>query len=153
MVTLMDVYEKRIRFGELGGKMFTERVSISRLEPIRREIIRGVLDGLQTSLGVGRHERELWIEVMGHPKVGFLAEDSPEVLESLLRAVRIFSRKNSAVDLIMWQIICHNMHAGVVVHDRGLRRPQTAGLGLRAAPRPGRALAGPQVAGNGLSSP
>jgi len=88
VVTLMDIDEEMIRLGEFGGRMFKKRISIDRSEPILREIARGVLDDLQTSPGIGRHDREIWIEVNGDSKVGFLADDPPQVLEDLLRAAR-----------------------------------------------------------------
>jgi len=85
----MDIDEEMIRFGEFGGRMFRERISLDRSEPILREINRGVLDGLQTAPGIGRHDREIWIEINGDSKVGFSADDPPQVLEDLLRAVRV----------------------------------------------------------------
>ena len=88
VVTLMDIDEDVIRFGEFGGRVFKERISLDKSRPILREIARGVLNGLQTSPGIGRHDREIWIEVNGDSKVGFLADSPPQALEGLLRAVR-----------------------------------------------------------------
>jgi len=88
VVTLMDVDKEIIRFGSLGGRMVSRRISPSQAEPIFRGIFAGVLDDVQISPGIGLHDAEIWIEVDGVSKAGFLADNPPQTQVDLLRAVK-----------------------------------------------------------------
>jgi len=83
----MDVDQETIRLGYLGGKMSTRRISSAQAETIFRELSSGVLQTVQISPGTGLHNAEIWIEINGVPKAGFLADNPPQVLEDLLQAV------------------------------------------------------------------
>jgi len=88
IVTVMDVDKDVIQFGYLGGRIAARKIPLSQAEPILRGVSEGLLDDVQISPGVGLHDAEIWIEVNGVSKAGFLADSPPQTLVDLLRAAK-----------------------------------------------------------------